>query len=933
MSNHQVVNNNNNDEQQPPPPWLSANLLCTNYIAGSVEVRGEALKKSILPGPFTILQGSPGDGMANTLDSMPMLPIESMLHSNNNNGGGGEVESNGRRRSSVNSSLHPLEEVADEEEEEECSNLNEDIVAGGINNDSTSTTIGGGRERSDSLTGGGLHYPLGEKSPIMQRRMRSLSLTSTLMQQQRQRQSASSTAASLHQQNIEGRADSSSLQFPFGENDDDDDEEDHGNNDVYAPPLLKRRQQNISSSISSPSNDNNNQPTTTATAIRHQRRRHAKVSKASSSSSSAIMSTATQKSTAEIESMHKWQNEVSQQEHSHLEERNQNVKLLLDRRKRSQERMRLQQQQQQHQLSVIASAAAAVAEDGGDDDGGGNNRSGSPVALATATSASSSSSTSSSGAGSNDYGSGSATSGSRSSSPVAALSSFTPQTITVTPIIEGGGGEGGGGEEEDNFINHYMNSLELEMSHRSWYQKDGRLVVFQSLPYMAQSGKVVVHPLLYEKEEEVVGREEQLLQLQERREEEDEIITLAPGTTVMAEEAISLDSRSLKILHSTATDAEKDEGNDNDQRKQQQQQRQQHGHNESTLVFLNISTPYPGYILSHVHNYPYLAPGIPTTYTNSTWLWRVTCQPDGAFIRSGLDLITNHIGTLPYGTLCCVKKKVVNYMGLNRLEIDAFVSNSNGGGGVNKVSGYISEFLNPLSGQRGNIVEEVPFPQPAIYKVIHAEGAIIRSGVELSTGQIGFAPMGSILCIVGRSYSSNPSNNCIERLKLAGGGGWISVNLNREDSEQLVVMIGVVESFDPEDPASFHFEQQKKVMEELKADDKGGASKGGGGGGNNYLPSRRSTANLSEIGEDDQMSIPDSSEGNCGVAMMNDARAGILSSPSRQSSAAAVPTLFQRSGVVGGMMGGLVAMDAVRESSSDNHQNDNANRCLICLSE
>ena len=126
-------------------------------------------------------------------------------------------------------------------------------------------------------------------------------------------------------------------------------------------------------------------------------------------------------------------------------------------------------------------------------------------------------------------------------------------------------------------------------------------------------------------------------------------------------------------------------------------------------------------------------------------------------------------------------------------------------------------------------------------------------------------------------------------------------------------------------------------MAELKADDNGGPSSptnngggGSGGGVNMHLPRRRSTANLSEIAEDDQMSIPDS-EGNYGVAAMNDAE---NNTPPHQSSttAAAVPTLFQRSGDVGSL-GGLVAMDAVRESSSDKHQNENANRCLICLSE
>jgi len=882
-----ITTNGSNPGAQQQPPWLLANLLSSN--CGKDYVR-EALK-SLLPGPFCVLQGSAGDGMANTLDSMPMLPLESM---NSNIGPS--------RRSSVNSSLHPLEEMAEEEQEEEvCHNRNnEDIVTSeGLVAiarphtplDDNATTNNGisaiGRERSDSLTGGGLHYPLGERqSPIMQRRVKSLSLTSTFMQQQSTSASMSASSQQL-KQHIEGR-DSSSLRLPLADN-----QSDKSSNDDVHDPILKRRQQ-YNSSIASSSNNEMDyysriQPTVTIS------RRH---NNNKSKTTAAAMSTT--KSTAEIEAICKWQREVSQQEQSHLEERIQNVKLLLDRRLRTQERSRLRQ------LAEATSAAAAAVNDP-------NNRSGSPVALATTTSASSSVSGSS--AGSND-GSGSAASRSRSSSPevsmMGALSATTPQTI-VNPI-EGEGGGGGGGE--DDSINQYMKSLELEMSHRSWYQKDGRLVVFHSLPYMSSSGKVVAHPLIFEKEE--MGGEQQQ---QQPRREDDEIVTLAPGTTVMAEEAITLDSRSLKILHSM-------------------QQHRRHGRSHCTLVFLNISSPYKGYILSHIHNYPYVAPGLPVTYTNSTWLWRVTCQPDGAFIRSGLDLVTHHIGTLPYGTLCCVNKKVVNYMGLNRLEIDAFVNNDgnddrseNDDGKaistvtLNKLSGFISEFLNPLSGQRGNIVEQVSFPIPALYKVIHAEGAIIRAGVELSTGQIGFAPMGSVLSIIGRSYSSNPSNNCIERLRLAGGGGWISVNLNRKDNEQLVEMIGADESFDPEDPASFHFEQQKKVMAELKADDRNKV----GGGGNNCIPRRRSTANLSEIGEDDQQSIPDS-EGNYAAAM-NDARASILSSPSRQSSTtAAVPTLFQRSGVVGAM-GGLVAMDAVRESSSDKHQNDNANRCLICLSE
>lgn len=859
-----------------PPPWMLANLLSStnNSNCGSsgdddspsqeTSTSTSSLLQQILPGPFTVLQGSPGDGMSNTLDSMPMLPLDSMTKNNDE-----EAESNynsssqSQHRRCSSMSLHPLEEVADEEEgndgnggtaiNESAANtrphtpLDKNDDGEGNNNNSII-----GRERSDSLTGGGLHYPLGEKSPIMQRRVCRPSLTSNFMQQQTSSFSSPSITSSSAQTTTETTADGSNKVplMPFG-----DEGSNNGNISNYdTPTTLQRRQQQVSSIISSSSSiSHENQP--------------------QQPSPSPFTPT-------EITSISKWANEVTQQTKMHLDERNQNVKLLLDRRKRSSLQLQQQRQRQrevelQHHADEIATATSASDSTVDDDESGRIiSRSPSPMLLSTPPSSSS-----------------------PTSSPPHELEQQLQSSITI--------------EDE------HINSFELEISHRSWYQKDGRLIVFKSLPCIdLQSGKVVTDPIVIDGQHRGDAAEGM------------NVVTIAPGSTVMAEEAITLDSRSLKIIHSTANRSASSTDDD---------KRRSHGSssNGATLCFLSITSPYAGYILSHVHNYPYLAPGSPTTYTNSTWLWRVTCHPDGAFIRSGLDLVTDHIGTLPYGSFCSVEKKVVNYMGLNRLQI-AFVNNDSGGD--KQLSGYISEFLNPLSGQRGNIVEQVSFPVPALYKVKHCDGAIIRSGVELSTGQIGFAPKGSVLSIIGRSYSSNPSNNCIERLRLAGGGGWISANLNREGNEEIVEMLGADESFDPEDPARFHFVQQKKVMAELKADNSKSASGSNQSGGtNNYLPRRRSTANLSEIGEDDQISIPDSEGNSAGIIATNDmARASILSSsPSRQSSASAVPTLFQRSGVVGGMMGGLAAMDAVRESSSDRHihQNDNANRCLICLSE
>ena len=355
MSNQdQIEMSSSSNADDPPPLWTLANLFSTkqdDYCSCSdSDVKAKA---QLLPGPFVVLQGSPGDGMANTLDSMPMLPIESMsMNNHNNNHTNNHTNANececeessnyleGRRQSrssvmnsNMNSSLHPLEEMAEEEDDEHeqqhdeqhdeheqhdgeghCRNLNDEetvaIIARPhtplLEDDATTTTstttmVGRERERSDSFTtGGGLHYPLGEKSPIMQRRVRSLSFNfnSTLMQQPQPQPSTTriTTTSSLqhhhHQRQNQNEGPSLPLPLPL--------------------PLVHCIKKS-----------------TTA---------------------------------EEIASIHKWQKEVSQQELSHLEERNQNVKLLLDRRKRIQEeRMRRRSHHHHHRRLVADDAAAADA--------------------------------------------------------------------------------------------------------------------------------------------------------------------------------------------------------------------------------------------------------------------------------------------------------------------------------------------------------------------------------------------------------------------------------------------------------------------------------------------------------------------------------------------------------------------------------------------
>ena len=94
--------------------------------------------------------------------------------------------------------------------------------------------------------------------------------------------------------------------------------------------------------------------------------------------------------------------------------------------------------------------------------------------------------------------------------------------------------------------------------------------------------------------------------------------------------------------------------------------------------------------------------------------------------------------------------------------------------------------------------------------------AVIRQDVELSSPQTGLAPFGTALKVVARAFSEHPVDKCIERLKLAGGGGWISVRLNlpppRDDL--VVELVTTDPDFDPENPGLYHLNAQRAVRAE-----------------------------------------------------------------------------------------------------------------------
>jgi hypothetical protein len=190
-------------------------------------------------------------------------------------------------------------------------------------------------------------------------------------------------------------------------------------------------------------------------------------------------------------------------------------------------------------------------------------------------------------------------------------------------------------------------------------------------------------------------------------------------------------------------------------------------------------------------------------------MWRVTC-PNGAYVRQGLYLGTKLVAIVPFGGLVEVEDKTINAQGLSRLRIRYTKDDGE------LVLGWCSEFLNPVSGQRGPILRPLPLVVPALFKVSLEDGAVIRDGVELSSPFLGRARMGSTLRVVARSFSEHPADRCLQRLQLAGRGGYISLRLNRAPPEDVHVVEaavgdGIDPTFDPFRPEMYHLEWIRRV--------------------------------------------------------------------------------------------------------------------------
>uniref|UniRef100_A0A7S2KL76 RING-type domain-containing protein n=1 Tax=Leptocylindrus danicus TaxID=163516 RepID=A0A7S2KL76_9STRA len=228
---------------------------------------------------------------------------------------------------------------------------------------------------------------------------------------------------------------------------------------------------------------------------------------------------------------------------------------------------------------------------------------------------------------------------------------------------------------------------------------------------------------------------------------------------------------------------------------------------DAAFLRVRLENGQKGYVFYRFDHYTFLTPiknNMGEEY--SDWNWRVTYR-SGAYVRDGLELNSKQVAVLPFGSFVSVKQKTINAMGLSRLKIKAKVSKtSHGSEDSEVVEGWISEKLNPLSGQSGAIVKSLPFHRPLAFKVILAEGAVIRNGVELSSREIRTVPCDTSLRVICKEFTESPMDKCIERLKLAGDGGYISLRLNRPPPSDVYVCECVSEDidFDPERPEDYH---------------------------------------------------------------------------------------------------------------------------------
>ncbi|CAM9269631.1 unnamed protein product, partial [Ascophyllum nodosum] len=112
--------------------------------------------------------------------------------------------------------------------------------------------------------------------------------------------------------------------------------------------------------------------------------------------------------------------------------------------------------------------------------------------------------------------------------------------------------------------------------------------------------------------------------------------------------------------------------------------------------------------------------------------------------------------------------------------------------------GWISEVLNPLSGQTGPVVEIVPLLRPLLYRVVLPDGAAVRRTVEMASAHVKTVAAGEVVEVCAKQFG-DLGNRCVQRLKLSDGSGWLSIRVNKEPplDAPMVEFVGVAEPSTP----------------------------------------------------------------------------------------------------------------------------------------
>jgi len=168
-----------------------------------------------------------------------------------------------------------------------------------------------------------------------------------------------------------------------------------------------------------------------------------------------------------------------------------------------------------------------------------------------------------------------------------------------------------------------------------------------------------------------------------------------------------------------------------------------------------------------------LAPG--DLLEGAKWRYRVVC-PTGAVVREGLELTSAYCRTIEVHSIFEASERRVNRQGLARLRLE---------------DGWVSEALNPLSGQRGLVAQLVPLPSPLRYEVVHPSGAVVRSSPELTSPILCIHPPGTSLEVDEKRFSNHPAKRNVPRLRLSRSEGWVSQCLNADPPAPILRLQGV----------------------------------------------------------------------------------------------------------------------------------------------